>query len=53
MLINEDIGTRLPYIKQIIKKTNSDVIIVGYRGYSDSTGSPSERGLKLDAEAIL
>ena len=32
----KDIGTRLPYIKQIVKKTYSNVILVAYRGYSDS-----------------
>lgn len=44
-----DIGLRLPYIKNIINRTQSDVMIIAYRGYSDSEGSPSERGLKFDA----
>lgn len=35
-LSNLDIGTRLTYIKQIVKKTSSNVIIIAYRGYSDS-----------------
>lgn len=38
--INLDIGFRLPYINEIIRTTNSSVLIVAYRGYSDSEGSP-------------
>jgi fermentation-respiration switch protein FrsA (DUF1100 family) len=29
-----------------------NVLIVGYRGYGHSEGTPSEEGLALDAEAI-
>ena len=47
------IGTRLPNIEKIVKSTNSNVLILAYRGYSDSEGEPSEEGLKLDAEATL
>lgn len=31
-----DIGTRIDYMKEININTNSDVILVAYRGYSDS-----------------
>lgn len=31
-----DIGTRLDYVKEIVLNTDSDVILVAYRGYSDS-----------------
>jgi hypothetical protein len=34
-------------------ETNSDVIMVAYRGYSDSDGTPSQKGLEKDAETIL
>ena len=30
-----------------------DILSIAYRGYSDSTGLPSEAGLKLDAEAVM
>ncbi len=30
-----------------------NVLIVGYRGYGHSEGTPSEQGLELDAEAIF
>jgi hypothetical protein len=36
-----NIGFRLPYIKSLVNLTNSDVMIVAYRGYSDSEGTPS------------
>ena len=29
------------------------MLIVGYRGYGHSEGTPSEEGLELDAEAIF
>jgi len=29
------------------------VLILAYRGYGNSEGTPSEKGLKLDAEAAL
>lgn len=32
---------------------NANVLMVEYRGYGESDGSPSEAGLKLDAEAAL
>jgi hypothetical protein len=48
-----DIGFRLYLVKQLSLRTNSDVIIVAYRGFSDSEGSPSEQGLQKDAHAVL
>jgi hypothetical protein len=30
-----------------------NVLIVGYRGYGHSEGTPSESGLEYDAEAIF
>ena len=32
---------------------NTNVLIIDYRGYGDSEGTPTEAGLKLDAEATL
>lgn len=34
-------------------QTQSDVLLVAYRGFSDSDGFPTEEGLQLDAQAIL
>jgi abhydrolase domain-containing protein 13 len=44
---------RIPFIKRLHEKTNSDILLVAYRGYSDSEGKPDEEGLKLDAQAIM
>ena len=30
-----------------------NVLIVGYRGYGHSEGTPSEAGLEIDADAIF
>ena len=48
-----NIGSRLPNIQLIVKKCNTNVLILAYRGYGDSEGTPSEEGLKLDADATL
>ena len=38
---NKDIGFRIPLIKELSRRTNSEIILVAYRGYSDSEGFPS------------
>ena len=48
-----DIGWRIPFIKQLHERTASDVLLVAYRGYSDSEGTPTEEGLQRDALAVL
>ena len=48
-----DIGARIPYLHEVIYRTNSNVMLIAYRGYSDSEGKPSETGLKQDSEAII
>ena len=35
------------------QKCHADIILVAYRGYSDSEGKPSQKGLEKDSEAIL
>lgn len=37
----------------MLTKLDYNVIVVAYRGYSYSEGSPTERGLQMDAEAML
>jgi len=48
-----NIGSRLPNIEVLVKRLNTNVLILAYRGYGNSEGKPSEEGLKLDAEATL
>ena len=48
-----NIGMRLDYFKFLIQTFNVNVLAMAYRGFSDSDGSPTEEGLKLDADAIL
>jgi len=40
--LSSDIGFRIPLIKELSKGTNSEIILVAYRGYSDSEGYPTE-----------
>lgn len=48
-----NIGMFLPVVNYIYRALNYNVFIYSYRGYGKSTGSPSERGLKLDADAVM
>ncbi|KAM3138266.1 bem46 protein [Paramecium bursaria] len=48
-----NIGTRLQYLALYQKMVHVNLLIVAYRGYSDSTGQPSEQGLQFDSEAIV
>ena len=48
-----NIGSRLPNIVILVKRLNCNVLIIDYRGYGYSEGTPSEEGLKLDGEATL
>ena len=51
--IGGNIGARLPYIKHLYEKSHVNVIIIDYRGYGNSQGSPSEKGIEIDAETTL
>ncbi|TYZ59413.1 hypothetical protein PybrP1_001034 [[Pythium] brassicae (nom. inval.)] len=48
-----NIGYRLPNAVHLYKKVGANVLLVDYRGFGHSEGEPSEKGLKLDAEAVL
>ena len=48
-----NIGLRLDYFQTMYHLANCDVLSIAYRGYSDSTGKPSEDGLKKDGDAIM
>lgn len=48
-----DIGFRIPAAKTLYHTTGCNVLMVDYRGYGNSDGTPSERGLQRDAQACL
>lgn len=48
-----NIGLRMPNYKELYARCKVNIFAVEYRGYGDSTGRPTEKGLKLDAEAAL
>ncbi len=48
-----NLGLRLDYFSMLYHEMNCDVLPVAYRGYSDSSGTPSEKGLKLDAAGVM
>jgi pimeloyl-ACP methyl ester carboxylesterase len=49
-----NIGLRLPNALQMLQYLNANILMVEYRGYGESDSvTPSEQGLKLDAQAAL
>ena len=48
-----NIGLRLSYYTHLYRDASCDIVTVAYRGYSSSSGHPSEAGLKLDAQAVM
>ena len=48
-----NLGLRLDYFSTLYHKNDCDILAIAYRGYSSSSGIPSEEGLKLDAEAVM
>ena len=42
-------GLRMSLIEIFVKNMKTNVLMVSYRGYGKSEGSPSEKGLNLDA----
>lgn len=55
IVFNGNAGTRAgrAALGEALARGGYGVVLFDYRGYGDSTGSPSETGLALDAEAIL
>ena len=43
---------RFDYAKRLFEM-NQDVLLISYRGYSKSSGKPSEKGIYLDGEAAV
>ena len=48
-----NIAHRLPNAHRLIEQLACNVLLVSYRGFGRSSGSPSERGLVQDAQAAL
>lgn len=48
-----NIGLRLDWFELAYHKLGVNIVSVAYRGYSRSTGSPSEAGMLKDAEAMV
>ena len=48
-----NIGHRLPIAKMLQDALHCNIMMVEYRGYGKSTGTPDEPGLKIDAQAGL
>lgn len=46
-------GTRLPFIREVVKRLKANFVIVAYRGYTNSDGVPSEQGLMYDGHAVM
>ena len=47
------IASRLPQVSDVVRLVGCNVFIFDYRGYGASSGTPSEQGLKIDAEDAL
>ena len=48
-----NLGSRMDFLEEFYRRVGVNILIVAYRGYSGSEGSPSETGLKKDALAIM
>ena len=48
-----NLGLRLDYFESLYHGLGVDILAFAYRGYSDSTGAPTEAGLRADAHAIM
>eukprot|EP00698_Gefionella_okellyi_P010141 TRINITY_DN2612_c0_g1_i2.p1 TRINITY_DN2612_c0_g1~~TRINITY_DN2612_c0_g1_i2.p1 ORF type:complete len:305 (+),score=36.60 TRINITY_DN2612_c0_g1_i2:130-1044(+) len=48
-----NISHRMPHAVDFIRHLNCNVLLVSYRGYGQSTGAPTEPGLRMDAQAAL
>ena len=48
-----NIGMRLPLYNDMCNRCKVNVMAVEYRGYGNSSGIPSEEGLRMDADAAL
>lgn len=48
-----NVGHRIPYARIFYSRMRCNVIMLSYRGYGLSEGKPSEKGIRMDAQATL
>lgn len=48
-----NIGHKLAWAENIYFNLGVNIVLVGYRGYGHSEGSPSEKGLQIDSRSII
>lgn len=48
-----NIGHKLAWAENVYMNLGLNIVLVGYRGYGHSEGSPSEKGLQKDSKAII
>ncbi|KAI9290134.1 Alpha/Beta hydrolase protein [Umbelopsis sp. AD052] len=48
-----NMGHRLPIAQVFYEKFNANVVMLSYRGYGLSEGSPSDKGLRIDSQTML
>lgn len=48
-----NIGHRVPIAKFVEENTGCSILMLEYRGYGMSTGTPNEQGLMIDAQTGL
>ncbi|CAG8448849.1 17264_t:CDS:2, partial [Acaulospora morrowiae] len=48
-----NMGHRLPIAERFYKDFECNVVLLSYRGYGRSEGTPSEKGIRIDAQAVL
>ena len=48
-----NMGMRMDFLRLLYRQLQCNVLILSYRGYGESQGSPSEHGLKIDADTAL
>lgn len=53
LYVNKSCVFRLSNVSGFYHKLNINILMVEYRGYGLSEGSPSERGLYVDAQSAL
>jgi pimeloyl-ACP methyl ester carboxylesterase len=48
-----NIGYRIPIAKILANEIGCNVLMLQYRGYGRSTGTPNEKGLNIDSQTAL
>ncbi len=46
-------GMRLPSMHMLWSSLQANIFMVSYRGYGRSDGEPDEKGIKMDADAVI